>query len=148
MAPRRIPRVFALVLLVALSASVGASWPVRHAQAAAISIRLGCYSDPEVVTITNNRSERIFISTIGPIYRPQSNQPFAVDRRLNAGAIITFHSGPNATRNVLTRQFIFNNSVGAAEGVKVVTNVGAFIFRCQPRVRLPNTGAGTTAGSG
>lgn len=147
MAPRRIPRVLTLVVLVALSASVGASWPVHRAQAAAISIRLGCYSDPEVVSITNNRSERIFISTIGPIYQPQSNEPFAVNRRLNAGAIITFHSGPNATRNVLTRQFIFNNRVGAAEGVKVVTNVGAFIFRCQPRVRLPNTGAGSTAGT-
>ncbi len=70
MAPRRIPRVFALVLLVASSASIGASWPVHRADAAAISIRLGCYSDPEVVSITNNRTEAIFIASIGPIYRP------------------------------------------------------------------------------
>ena len=129
MAPRRTPRVCALVLLVVLSASFGASWPVHQCEAAAISIRLGCYSDPEVVTITNNRTERIFIASIAPIYRPQSNETFEVDRRLNAKAIITFHSGPNATRNVLTRQFIFNNDVGRREGVVVVTSAVAFLKR-------------------
>lgn len=148
MAPRRFPRVSrvcTMVLLVVLSASIGASWPVHRAEAAAISIRLGCYSDPEVITITNNRTERIFIASIGPVY--SQRQPFAVDRRLNARSVITFHAGPNATRNVLTRQFIFNNGVGAREGVKVVTNVGAFVYRCRPRVELPNTGVGTTAGT-
>lgn len=148
MALRRMTRVLALALLLAVPATAGTTLPVpRATSAAAIAVRLGCYSDPETVTITNELGRPIWLATIGSLYRPRSNEPFEVGRRLNASGVVTFRSGQRAAGNVLTRQFIFNNDVGRAEGVAIVTSVGAFRQRCGARINLPNAGAGTVARS-
>jgi hypothetical protein len=39
-------------------------------------------------------------------------------------ASITFESGPDASQNVLTEQFIYNNAVGSQEEAEVVTSTG------------------------
>lgn len=103
------------------------------ATGAPIRIALDCYSTPEVVRITNNRNRAIFLATLGSLYRPRDNEPFAVNRRLNVGATVMFRFGTGAGADALTRQFIFQNDVAARdEGVVVATSVGAFLYHASP----------------
>ena len=84
--------------------------------------------------VHNNRSKAITIKTVGSIYRPYSNEPISVYKRLAPGATVTFYSGYGASSSnprTLTRQYIFNNEVGSAEGARVKDTAGnTYTDRC------------------
>ena len=102
-----------------------------QARPPALSVSVACQATPETTRVENNRNRTITIKKVGSIYQPRSNEPFRVNRRLGGGRSITFESGYDANRNVLTRQYIYNNDVGSKEGARVTTASGArFIDRC------------------
>ena len=104
---------------------------VRSAEAASkVKVVVNCYSNPETARVTNNTNRRIKVKKVGSIYKPRSNEPFRVNRTLRRGKSITFQSGYDAKRNVLTRQYIYNHDVGSREGARVRTSVGRFSDRC------------------
>jgi hypothetical protein len=100
--------------------------------ATGLTVTVDCYSSRERVTIKNTRSATVTIKTVGSLYKPRSNEPYAVNRKLSAGKTISFYSGSGASAsnaNTLTRQSIFSNDV-AAEGVRVTSSIGIFSKRC------------------
>ncbi len=104
----------------------------RPAEAAtpAVTVTVGCYTNPETTRVRNNRSYAIAVRSVGSIYRPRSNEPFYLNYRLAAGRAITLQTGYSASYNVLTRQYIYENTVGTSEGARVATSAGTFYDRC------------------
>lgn len=125
------PAVVVTALLV-LSAAVGAALPARPSGAAppAVSVTVSCATNPEKVTVKNNRTSSITVRTVGSIYQPYSFEPVTVTRTLAAGVSVTFQSGGAASANVLTKRYIFNNDVGSTEGARAATSAGTFEKRC------------------
>ncbi len=100
--------------------------------ATGLTVTLDCYSSRERVTIKNTRSATVTIKTVGSLYKPRSNEPFTVNRKLAAGKSVSYYTGSGASASsayTLTRQSIFNNDV-ASEGVRVTSSVGIFSKRC------------------
>lgn len=129
------------VLVLATVAAGVAPHRTTAQRRAPIAIRIDCYSTPEVVRITNRRNGPVFIATIGSLYRPRDQEPYAVNRRLDAGAVAVFRFG--VAGSVSGGNNIFQNDVpGRDEGVIVATSAGTFLYRCSGRLTLPNTGAG------
>ena len=109
----------------ATSGSVAASTP-------ALTITLDCYSSRERTTIRNNRSTTVTIRTVGSLYKPYSNEPFTVNRKLASGKSVTYYTGSGASYSssyTLTRRNIYNNTV-YTEGARVTSSVGTFTKRC------------------
>ena len=105
---------------------------MRPVEAAArVTVTARCDGNPERVIVENNTRRRIEVTRVGSIYQPRSNEPFRVDRTLRRGRSITFQSGPAASRNVLSRQYVFNSDVGSREGARVATSLGRFADRCR-----------------
>lgn len=136
-------RAYALVLALILALVVYAmtfvvpSGPVapRLAEAAtpAVTVTAGCTTNPETTRVKNNRTVAITVRTIGSIYQPRSNEPFAVNRTIAAGGTVIFRSGYAASSTsvlTLTRQYIYENNVGTTEGARVATSAGTFADRC------------------
>ncbi|HVM29939.1 MAG TPA: hypothetical protein VM305_04120 [Candidatus Limnocylindrales bacterium] len=93
-----------------------------------VGIRLGCYSNPETTRIKNNTAKTITIYRVGSTYQPYSYEPFTVNKRLLPGTAITYQTGRAATRNVLTRNYIYNDN--GRDGVRVATSIGTFTKSC------------------
>jgi len=53
-----------------------------------------------------------------------------VNRVVRKNRAVACESGPKANRNVVTKQYIFNSSMGNREGARVTTSVGRFSDRC------------------
>ncbi len=100
--------------------------------ATGLTVTVDCYSSKERVTIKNTRSATVTIKTVGSLYKPRSNEPFTVNRKLAAGKSVSYYTGSGASASsayTLTRQSIFSNDV-ASEGVRVTSSVGTFSKRC------------------
>ena len=81
----------------------------------ALKVTVSCYSTRERTVIHNNRSHAITIKSVGSIYKPYSSEPYIVNKRLAAGATITYYTGSGASysnSHTITRRSIYNNSVG------------------------------------
>jgi hypothetical protein len=103
-----------------------------NAATAALTVTVDCFSSRERTTIRNNRSTTVTIKTVGSLYKPRSNEPFSVNRKLAAGKSVSFYTGSGASASsayTLTRQNIYNNDI-ATEGARVVSSVGTFSKRC------------------
>lgn len=102
------------------------------AATAALTVTLDCDASRERTTIRNNRSATVTIRTVGSLYKPRSNEPFTVNRKLAAGKTVSFYTGSGASASsayTLTRQAIYNNDV-STEGARVTSSVGTFSKRC------------------
>lgn len=117
-------------------ALVGSTWTVTassvQASTPALTITLDCYSSRERTTIRNNRSTTVTVRTVGSLYKPYSNEPFSVNRRLAAGKSVTYYTGSGASYSssfTLTRRNIYNNTA-SGEGARVTSSVGTFTKRC------------------
>jgi hypothetical protein len=98
--------------------------------ASKVNVSVDCRSNPETTRVENNTNHRIKVRKVGSIYKPRSNEPFRVRETLRPGRAVVFESGGDANRNVLTRQYIYNNDVGRKEGARVATSEGRFRDRC------------------
>jgi hypothetical protein len=123
-------------VLIAAALLGGSSWtlaaPTAHAATPALTITLDCYSSRERTTIHNNRATTVTIRTVGSLYKPYSNEPFSVYRKLAAGKSVTYYTGSGASYSssfTLTRRNIYNNTV-YSEGARVTSSVGTFTKRC------------------
>ncbi len=96
----------------------------------AVTVWVGCYSNPEYTRVKNNKTTGIYIKSVTSIYKPYSPEPFYMKRWLGPGKTVTFQTGAAASTNRLTYKYIYNNSVGTQEGAKIVTSVGTFYDRC------------------
>lgn len=112
--------VFVLAFFVYALTMLAPSGPVapRPAEAAtpAVTVTVGCYTNPETTPVKNNRSYAITVRSVGSIYRPRTNEPFYINYRIAADRTITLQTGYSASSNVLTRQYIYENTVGMTEG--------------------------------
>jgi hypothetical protein len=117
-----------LVSALVLGASVAGQWPASAA--GGVSVKVSCFSTPEWVRVTNNRSRAITVQTVGSIYQPYIDEPFGVSRKLRARGSIKFETGRGADTNRLSGRYIYSNEVGTAEGARVKTSVGTFSDRC------------------
>lgn len=102
------------------------TWTVKPA----VTVTVACTTNPEKTVVKNNSPSALTVKTVGSIDDPRDNEPFTVNRSLAGGATITFQSGSAATSNVLTRQHIYDNDAGTAEGARVATSVGTWVDRC------------------
>jgi hypothetical protein len=102
----------------------------QPAATSGVSVSVNCYSNPERVTIRNNRNRAITITSVGSIYQPRSNEPFYVYKRLGSGRSITYTFGSGSGPNRLTGAYIFNNDVGSSEGARIRTPLGRITDRC------------------
>ena len=97
-----------------------------------MSITLDCYASRERTTIKNTRSAAVTVKTVGSLYKPYSNEPFAVNRTIAAGKSVTYYTGSGASAGssaTLTRRNIYNNDI-STEGVRVTSSAGTFTKRC------------------
>ena len=109
----------------------GGGLSVRPAEAAPrVNITARCDGNPEKVIVENNTRRRITVNRVGSIYRPYDFEPKSFNKTIRRGRQATFESGPRANQNVISRQYIFNSSVGSREGARVGTSVGRFGDRC------------------
>lgn len=116
----------ALVIALTMVAAVPAATAVS---AGGVAITVRCYSNPEKVTIKNNRGSAIRVTKVGSTYQPYSYEPFSVSKRIAPGKSVTFKAGNAASgANVLTGNYIFNDN--GRDGVRVVTSVGTFKKDC------------------
>ena len=137
--------VLSVALLLALVGPVALSRPAPAGAASSISVTISCRQNPEKVTVKNNGSSRITIYKVGSLYQPRSNEPFSVTVRVQPGAKVTFQAGAAASgTHKLTNQFIFNNTVGTTEGVKIKTGSTTVVKRCTAN---PSSG-GSNGGGG
>jgi hypothetical protein len=122
----------------ALASIIGCLLAVGHPPGAdgatpALRVTTYCYEKPEKTVIRNNRSTSVTIRTVGSIYKPRTNEPFVKTRTLRGGSTVTFYSGFAATAGAsttLTRQYIYQDDVGTAEGARVTSSAGTFTDRC------------------
>jgi hypothetical protein len=115
----------ALVAILIAFASPAAASPV---ETAAVTISLSCNSNPERATLTNNRGHSLVIYSVGSTYAQRSGEPYHVNRTVAAHKAITYQSGSNASKHVLTHQFIYNDDV--RDGVRFKTSIGNFVRHC------------------
>lgn len=86
-----------------------------------------CYSTKERTVIKNQSSRRVTLKSVGSIYKPYSSEPFAVSKALAPGKTVSYYKGSGASSSharTLTRQSIYNDSVGTSEGARVKTKAG------------------------
>jgi hypothetical protein len=147
---RRFAALCALVL--ALAAPLAVAQPHPAGAASGVSVTVTCRTNPEKVKVTNNTAAQITVTRVGSLYQPRAGEPYAVGVKLNPGRSVTFQTGQAATGNhVLTRQYIFNDSVGSTEGVRVKTTASATAVtkRCPASSGSGgNTGGNTGGGTG
>jgi len=122
------PVLLALVLL--LPVLLG---PLARPVEAVTGVRVvvNCFSNPETARVTNKTAGTITTRTVGSIYQPYSYEPITVNRSLGPGSSSTFQSERAAAgANKLTGNYIYNDSVGTAEGARVTTSLGNSADRC------------------
>jgi hypothetical protein len=121
-----------LALAVAVAGLPALLTPAMTAAASGLTITLDCYSSRERTTIKNTKSVAVTIKTVGSLYKPYSNEPFSVNRKLAPGKSVTYYTGSGASASssaTLTRRNIYNNTV-SSEGVRVTSSIGSFSKRC------------------
>jgi hypothetical protein len=121
-----------LALVVAVAGLPALLTPAMTSAASGLTITLDCYSSRERTTIKNTKSVAVTIKTVGSLYKPYSNEPFSVNRKLAPGKSVTYYTGSGASASsstTLTRRNIYNNTV-SSEGVRVTSSVGSFSKRC------------------
>jgi hypothetical protein len=100
----------------------------------ALKITVYCYSSRERTVIKNRSSKTVTLTSVGSIYKPYSNEPFLISKRLAPGKQITYYTGAGATKSnpkTLTRRSIYQNTVGTREGARVKTTAGkSYTDRC------------------
>lgn len=119
--------VCATVLIVVASIGVAAT-ATSPAAVSGVSVSVSCSSNPERLTIKNNRRSSITINKVGSTYQPRAGEPFSVYRALGPGKSVTFTFGTKRGSNKLTNQFIFADH--PTEKAKVVTSVGTIKRAC------------------
>lgn len=126
-----------------LAAPVGTIW-----------LALDCRSRPERTTLTNNTTEGLALTgwTLSSLVRPRGNEPFALSGRLEAGASITYFTGPDAIpgRTTLAEYNIYDKD-DPLEGARLETPFGAIEVRCLSgfgtlQVGPPSLGTTTATG--
>jgi hypothetical protein len=117
------------VALTLASALLGVTASVAVVDAGtSVSVSVSCNTNPERTTVKNRGTTTFTVTKVGSTYLPRSNEPFRVSKTLQPGQSITFQTGYDATRNILTRQYIYNNDT--RDGAKVVTSAGIFKRYC------------------
>jgi hypothetical protein len=119
--------VLAAAMIVAAAPAVAASDTERAVANVVVTVR--CSSNPEKVTIRNNRNGPITINTVGSTYHPYSDEPFHVNKTLPKGGQITYSFGTRPGPNKLTNRYIFDNEA-ASESARVRNNLGTIRRYC------------------
>jgi hypothetical protein len=122
-------RLLALVIGIAVLLS---AWSVAvAAPSGTIDLTVACNTWPERTTITNNTDETLNLSgwTLGSLYQPGSDEPFALSGTLDPGKSVTYESGLFASQNVLSSLPIYGNAA-PSQGARLTTGFGTLDVLC------------------
>jgi len=119
-----------------VGAGAAALAQVSEPQTPPISVDVDCYSSPERVTITNDRTKALTVQRIGSTYNRRSGEPYRVKKKLKPGRSVTYTFGTGKGGKRLSGSFIFDNEA-AREGVLVKTNKGNVRVRCAVGTNVP-----------
>jgi hypothetical protein len=94
-----------------------------------VTLSVRCIWNPESITITNHRSHRITIISVGSTYHKLPGEPFVVNKVLKPGRSVTytFGSGPGAHK--LSMSFILDDNSPREKG-RITTNLGSVSRYC------------------
>jgi uncharacterized protein YraI len=96
-----------------------------------IWVYLDCTANPERIIVQNNNLQSIRVISIGSTYQPGSGEPYAVGDTLGSKVTLAYETNSQASGNFkLTSREIFDNNVGAQEGVVVKTSLGDITASC------------------
>ncbi len=103
-----------------------------------ISITVSCRTYAETIRVTNNGTGFIRLTGIETLYAPLAEEPYAIDRLLKPGQTALLQAGDGAQYGtVITKDYIFTNSVWEKDGVKVRTSAGNAIKACEKKPLPP-----------
>ena len=126
---RKLRRIILLASSVAIAAvGLGGQLDGVVAAPAAYKVAVKCNANPEQVTFTNNSASPVTIYTVTSTFHKTSAEPFHVNTYLLAGGVRTWQSGSNATTNVLTHAFLYDND--HRDGARLHTSAGDFTKHC------------------
>jgi lipoprotein-anchoring transpeptidase ErfK/SrfK len=96
-----------------------------------LEVTLSCATAPEWTKIINVGQGPVTLTGLTSLYQPTAAEPFSLNKTLQPGQGIIYRSGDGDGANFLTRNYIFNQDAGSAEGVRVTVSTGkTFTTRC------------------
>ena len=99
-----------------------------------LKVTLNCLSTAETIRVTNNGAGPVLIKGLATMYAPIADEPFAVSRNLKPGHTAIFQAGADARYGtILTKSYIFTNSVYDQDGIRINTSAGKLYKRCPPK---------------
>jgi hypothetical protein len=103
-----------------------------------LTVTLSCRTYAETIRVTNNGTGYILLKAIATYYDPLSDEPYHVDRVLKPGATAIYQAGTGAQYGtVLTKDYIFTNSVWDKDGVRISTSAGKAFKACEAKPLPP-----------
>jgi hypothetical protein len=103
-----------------------------------LSITLSCRTYAETVRVTNNGTGYILLKALATYYDPLADEPYRLDRVLKPGATAIYQAGDGAQYGtVLTKNYIFTNSVWDKDGVRISTSAGKAFKACEAKPLPP-----------
>ncbi len=105
--------------------------PTVGPTASKVWVYLDCTANPERVIVQNNNAMSIKVISIGSTYQPDAGEPYAVGDTVGTKVTFSYEANSNASGSfTLTSKQMFDDSVGAQEGVVVKTSVGDITASC------------------
>jgi lipoprotein-anchoring transpeptidase ErfK/SrfK len=95
-----------------------------------LQVSIDCAGSPETATIKNAGQGTVTLTRLNSLYVGAS---FSLNKQLAPGQTIVYRSGGNSGANLLTSNYIYDQSAGTAEGVKITVSTGrTFTKTCPP----------------
>jgi hypothetical protein len=113
-------------------------WVANPGKLSDLKITLSCTTSAESIRVENKGTGYILIKGIATYYDPIADEPFSLNRLLKPGQGALYQAGSGAQYGtVLTKRFIFTNSVWEKDGVRVQTSAGKAYKACDPKPLPP-----------
>lgn len=99
-----------------------------------LTITLNCRAYTETVRVTNNGTGYILLKSLATYYDPLPGEPYRLNRVLKPGQTAIYQAGTGAQYGtVLTKEYIFTNSVWDKDGVRISTSAGKAFKACEAK---------------
>ena len=95
-----------------------------------LQVSIDCAGAPETTTVKNIGQGTVTLTRLASLYGGES---FGLNRQLAPGQTIVYRSGGNSGANLLTSNYIYDQSAGTAEGTRITVSTGkTFTKTCPP----------------
>lgn len=98
-----------------------------------LQVSIDCAGSPETTTIKNIGQGTAKLATLYSLY---GGETFSLNKSLAPGQTIIYRSGSGTGANFISRNYIYNQDAGTAEGVRITAATGkTFIKTCPPATK-------------